>query len=104
MTIRNYITQKFSSFGVMLKEADLVELWLSHNINFDMEITRDNIRDVEVAIAGMTPRILAMPDVSEGGMSISMDREALKEYHSLLCRELGIDNKLTKPKPKIRFI
>lgn len=101
MLVKTYISQKLSSFGVTLKEADLVEIYLSDGVNYDMEICASNKRQVDASIAKFIPKILAMPDVTEGSMSISINRDGLKQYYSFLCNELGIENTL---KPKIKFI
>ena len=100
MTIRDYITQKLSSFSLVLKEADFVDIGLTYSLNIQDEITADNKVTVDRAYVSFIPKILAMPNVSEGGMSITWDRAALKEHYSMMCRELGLRDDF---KPTVRF-
>ena len=102
MIIRDYISQKLSSFSLRLREADFVDMALSYGLVLNSEITIENKDTVEKAIVKHIPTILAMPDVSEG-MSISYDRAALKEFYEMRCKQLGMPNQLTK-KPKITFL
>ena len=103
MTIRDYISQKLSSFSIKLREADFVDITLSFQLDPLGEVTEDNKRMVDIAYTSFIPTILARPDVSEGSLSISYDRGALTEFYNSMCIQLGIPNTLIR-KPKIRFI
>lgn len=94
MTIKDYITSKFQSFGIELSEADLVDI--SMTVSLTDEFTQDNKNDVYLAIVkNVIPQLLLRPkSISESGFSISYDNDALKNYYAWLCNELGIEDNL----------
>lgn len=94
MTIKDYITSKFQSFGIELSEADLVDISMAVSLTDDF--TQDNKNDVYLAIVkNVIPQLLLRPkSISESGFSISYDNDALKNYYSWLCNELGIEDNL----------
>ena len=86
MTVGEYITDRFQTFGVSLSEADLFDVTLS-----DPEITKENREQVLRAMTGIIPAILAMPEsVNENGFSVQWDKSGLREYYRMLCNQLGI--------------
>lgn len=94
MTIKEYITDKFQSFGITLSKADLFDVSMSVNMNDDM--TSENRNRVYLAlIKTVIPQwLLRAKTVSENGFSISWDSEALLKWYSWLCSELGIEDEL----------
>lgn len=93
MNVSDYITQKIGSFGMNLSEADLLDMTLNSLISLDDEITQDNMIEVNKAIAAFIPSLLARPaSVNESGFSISWDKDGLKEYYAMLCKQLGLEN------------
>ena len=103
MTIRDYISQKLSSFSIKLREADFVDITLSFQLDPTSEVIADNKRVVDIAYISFIPTILARPDLGEGSLSISYDRGALTEFYNSMCVQLDIPNNLVR-KPKIRFM
>lgn len=100
MTIKEYITDKFSSLGIQLSSADIFELclWLDSS----QEVTTDNLPAAKLNICKFIPSLLARPtSISEGGMSMSWDKGAIKDYYTVLCAELGVRN---KTEPTVKFI
>ncbi|MEQ3166377.1 DUF6706 family protein [Parabacteroides goldsteinii] len=95
MTVSNYITQKIGSFGMNLSEADLLDMTLNSSVSLDDEITQENMIEVNKAMAVFIPSLLARPtSVNESGFSISWDKDGIKAYYSLLCKQLGIEDVL----------
>lgn len=94
MTIKDYITSKFQSFGIELSEADLVDISMA--VSLTDEFTQDNKNDVYLAIVkNVIPQLLLRPkSISESGFSISYDNDALKNYYAWLCNKLGIEDNL----------
>ena len=94
MTIKDYITSKFQSFGIELSEANLVDI--SMIVSLADEFTQDNKNDVYLAIVkNVIPQLLLRPkSISESGFSISYDTDALKNYYAWLCNALGIEDNL----------
>lgn len=99
MTIREYITDKFLSFGIELSASDMIELCRSMDGDDQVE---PNWNKVQFNICKFIPSLLARPtSMSEGGMSMAWDKGAIKEYYAFLCAELNLPNKL---EPTIKFI
>lgn len=104
MTVNNYISQKFQTFGINLSEADLLEISLSSGISGEDEITQSNIGLISVAMAKFIPSLLLRAtSISENGFSMSWDIQGVKEYYSFLCRKYGLEDTLSD-KPKVRFL
>lgn len=96
MTIREYITSKFQSFGIKLSEADLVDI--SMTVNLDDDASGDKINDAlkAMAIHVIPNLLLRAKSISENGFSISWDSDALLKYYAWLCKHLGIDDTLNQ--------
>ena len=100
MTIQEFIIGRFKSFGVSLSEADLLEMCIS--LDSSMAVDPSNLRSVNVAICKFIPSLLARPtSISEGGVSISWDKNTIKEYYNAQCKDLRLPNSL---KPTVKFI
>lgn len=96
MTIGEFIRDKYRSWGLVCTDADLI--FPEACINPEDSLTAYNLRDVERAIVGRIPELLLRPNnVSELGVSISRaDKQAIMDYYSFKCKELGVEDKLTK--------
>ena len=104
MIVKDYISQKFQTFGINLSEADLLELSLSSGISGEDEIDTSNIGLVSVAMAKFIPSLLLRAtSTSENGFSMFWDIKGIKEYYSFLCKKYGLEDTLSD-KPKIRFL
>lgn len=109
MTVKDYISQKFQTFGINLSEADLLEISLSSGISGEDEMGPSNIGLVSVAMAGFIPSLLLRANsksVSENGHSKSQswDISGIKEYYAFLCKKYGLDDELNADKPKVKFL
>lgn len=99
MTVKEFITGRFQSFGISLSEADLLEICIA--LDMRAEMTSSTLRSVSVAICKFIPSLLARPaSISEGGVSISWDKNTIKEYYNTLCKELGLPSSL---RPTVKF-
>ena len=58
MKARDYIKQKFQTFGINLSEADLLDMCLNSKISGEDEMNEDNRMRVSVAIAKFIPSLL----------------------------------------------
>lgn len=104
MTIKEYITGKFQTFGIQMSEADLLDITLTGTLNGDDDVTNNNLVKVNVGIARFIPSLLLRASsISESGFSMSWDINALKTYYSYLCNLYGIMDELND-KPKVRFL
>ncbi len=103
MTVREYISSKFQSFGIQVSEADLLDMSLNANVSPDDEVTSTGA--ISVAIANFIPSLLLRAtSISESGFSMSWNTQGIKDYYSLLCRQYGLKDELNDNKPKIRFL
>lgn len=101
MTKREYITQKFASVGLMLTEADIVDLKIQ---NVNEEVTSENQDELYKLFVTKIPFLLLRPSsISEGGVAISRATKSdIEGFYANECKRLGLKNELTKI-PKIRF-
>ena len=105
MSIKEYISGKFQSFGIQLSEADLLDMSLNAHKELEDEVSQECIGSVSVAIARFIPSLLLRAtSISESGFSMSWNIQGIKDYYSLLCRQYGLKDELNDNKPKIRFL
>ena len=101
MTVRDYITDKFQTFGIQLSEADIYDITL--NV-VGTELSDGNIGSVNVGMVNFVPQLLLRAtSISEGGISMSWNIQGIKDYYSLMCKTYGLDDKLN-PKKRIVFL
>lgn len=86
MTVRDYIEQKFSSYGT-LTEADILEFSLNTDLSPDEEVSKEILPEVELGMIGLIPSLLLRPtSVTESGFSISWDKDELRQFYLYLCK------------------
>ena len=104
MIVKDYIQQRFQTFGISISEADLYDMCLNANISGDGEVNELNHDSVSVAMAKFIPSLLLRAtNISESGFSMSWNIEGIKEYYAYLCRMYGLKDELTQ-KPKVTFL
>lgn len=104
MTVNEYISQKFQTFGIQLSEADLLDMCLNSKISGEDEMNQDCYDRVSVAIAKFIPSLLLRAtSISESGFSMSWDIRGIKDYYSFLCKQYGLKDELSN-KPKVTFL
>lgn len=105
MSIKEYISSKFQSFGIQVSEADLLDMSLNANVVIDDDVMSDNVDSISVAIARFIPSLLLRPtSINESGFSMSWNTQGVKDYYSLLCKKYGLKDELNDNKPKIRIL
>jgi hypothetical protein len=105
MTIKEYISSKFQSFGIQVSEADLLDMSLNAKKDLEEEVSQECIGSVSVAMARFIPSLLLRAtSISESGFSMSWNIDGIKEYYSMLCRQYGLKDELNTNKPQIRFL
>lgn len=105
MTVNEYISQRFQTFGVQLSEADLLDMCLSSKISGEDEMSEDCQTRVSVAIARFIPSLLLRAtSISESGFSMSWNIQGIKDYYSFLCKKYGLKDELNTDKPKVKFL
>lgn len=104
MTVNEYISQKFQTFGIQLSEAELLDMCLNSKISGEDEMNADCHGRVSVAIAKFIPSLLLRAtSISESGFSMSWDIKGIKDYYSFLCKKYGLKDELSN-KPKCTFL
>lgn len=104
MIIRDYIKQKFQTFGINLSEADLLDMCLNSKVGGEDEMNEDCYGRVSVAIVKFIPSLLLRAtSISESGFSMSWDIKGIKDYYSFLCKKYGLKDELSN-KPKCTFL
>lgn len=105
MNIKDYISDKFQSFGIQVSEADLLDMSLNARVNIEDDVDADVIDNISVAIARFIPSLLLRPSsINESGFSMSWNTQGVKDYYSLLCKKYGLKDELNDNKPKIRIL
>lgn len=105
MTLSEYATQKFQTFGISLSEADLLDISLNSGIEGNAEIGATNIAAASVGMAKLIPSLLLRAtSISESGFSMSWDKEGIKQYYAYLCRTYGLKDEINTDKPTVNFI
>lgn len=105
MSVKEYISSKFQSFGIQVSEADLLDMSLNAKVAIDDDVMSDNVDSISVAIARFIPSLLLRPtSINESGFSMSWNTQGVKEYYSLLCKKYGLTDELNDNKPKIRIL
>lgn len=105
MSVKEYIIQKFQSFGISMSEADFLDIALASGLNVEDEVSDTNHSKVSVAIAKFIPSLyLRATSVSENGFSMSWDLTGLKAYYSYMCKHYGLKDEINNDKPKVTFL
>lgn len=105
MNVREYISDKFQSFGIQVSEADLLDMSLNAKMDVDDDVTADGLDAISVAIARFIPSLLLRAtSISESGFSMSWNIQGIKDYYYLLCKQYGLKDELNDNKPKIRIL
>ena len=105
MNVREYISDKFQSFGIQVSEADLLDMSLNARMDIDDDVTADGLDAISVAIARFIPSLLLRAtSISESGFSMSWNIQGIKDYYYLLCKQYGLKDELNDNKPKIRIL
>lgn len=96
MTIKEFITKRYQSFGGVVPEHEVEAVVLAGELDPDANLTRETLMIAERAFVQRIPEMLLQPtSVSELGVSISRaGADALRAYYRAKCRELGLENLL----------
>lgn len=104
MTVKEFITKRYQSFGGVAPEHEIEAVVLAGELDPDANLTRETLMIAERAFVQRIPEMLLQPtSVSELGVSISRaGQDALRVYYRAKCRELGLENLLdASERPKV---
>ena len=98
MTNKEYLIKRLSRLSISEDDIDIILL----EGDIDGTLTAD-IAACKKAVYSRMLVVLqgAMQNISEGGLSISWNMEAVKLFYAALCDELGLENVLVN-RPKVR--
>lgn len=97
MTNREYLTATLSKFSLTENDVELIAI--NQEIYLDEDVS--DVKSLKTAIYNEFSFVLPLANVSEGGLSISWNFEAVKKYYSLLAQELGLDDVLNDAQDSI---
>ena len=101
MTIQDYFQNKIRLLGVPIIPENIDLFLESKGLDKDNQIT--DYKTVDILFLEVILMFLALPNVSEGDMSISYNREGLMMYYKAECKRLGVEDMLSKTnQPKVR--
>ncbi len=93
MTIGEVVQSRLQTWGITIPQAELEVRLAKLNINYCDSLTIEV--DLDRFYYDNIPELLVMPkSVSEGGYSISFDRDAIQEYYKFLAKKLNLPDKL----------
>lgn len=102
MTIQDYFVGKISMLHLPIADENLTAFLQSKGVGEPNQQVGD-FRTMDILFLEIILLVLAMPNVSEGDMSISYDRNALMRFYRAECKRLGVDNNLDDANaPKVR--
>jgi hypothetical protein len=84
MTNKEYITKSLAKFSVSADDVEIILVNQGLNPESDAEV-----QTAKRALFKEFTSILPLANISEGGMSVSWNIEALKMWYSTLANELG---------------
>ena len=95
MNIGDYIKEKLAIWSVDLSmdriNAELTKI----NLSSSDEVRADT--NLDLFFYNVIPDIMMQPSsISEGGYSVSFDKDVIRSYYNFLCGKLGKPNMLEK--------
>ena len=104
MTVKDYITQKCSTFGIQVSDADILDMKIVSGLEDDTSVDGDNMNLINLGFIEFIPQLLLRAtSISESGFSMSWNIEGIKSFYSMLCDKYGVEDKLTD-RPRINFL
>lgn len=105
MRIKDFVVEKISAWGLDYSEKLLLAEMQRLGLSQDSDYTDDSAEDVDMLFYNIIPDLLMMPSsVSEGGYSVSYNKNAIANYYKALCRKLGKADQLAEQNNSIKDI
>jgi hypothetical protein len=92
MTYKAYIEAVLAKFNISTVEVEVIMLdnGISEMLEVDIAIAKKAIHQ------SLSVWLPVQSSVSEGGVSVSWNLDAIKHYYANLCNELGVENKFSE--------
>ncbi|AUD00939.1 DUF6706 family protein [Spirosoma pollinicola] len=89
-SISETITDRLAVYSIELTPVRLDTLLVDQDLNGPDTYSKAQSAAVKTALLSVLTDLLAMPDVTEGGMSLKWDRSAVQVYCNQLRSDLGL--------------
>lgn len=99
MTYQEYLTKTLRKFDISNDDVELILINQGLNEGADVDVLT-----AKKAIFKEFTNVLPLANVSEGGMSVSWNMEALKLWYSALANELGEINILNQRDDEVQDV
>lgn len=105
MTILDYTKLSLSVSSIFIDDEFLKMHLVSIDLDPADEMNQDKAESVKEALYNLIPIILTSPkSITEGGYSITYDKDSLMNYYRLLAKELDKPDLLKSEQPRITDI
>lgn len=94
ITVQEYIETKLQRFNISIGDVELAAALVENGLGVSDAYAPGNAKKVKETFVSIIPEMLLMSEVSEGDLTIKWNIEGVKAYYAMLCKELGIDDKL----------
>jgi hypothetical protein len=92
LTAQEYIETKLKKFGVDFEQIEIKALFIEQSITPTLSIEDSaSLKSVQKCLVSMLSEMLLMPNITEGGYSVSWNLDGLKAYLNELNTKLGND-------------
>lgn len=94
ITAKEYIEATLQEFNITVSDAELTVQLSLNGISDNDTFTPEIFGSIQKTIVAIIPKLLLISEVSEGDLTIKWNIDGIKAYYSMLCKELGIEDKL----------
>jgi len=98
-SISTVITDQLATYSIAITDTKLETLLVNSDLDGNAVYTKTDKKAVDTALLSAVTDILAMPDVTEGGIAYKWDRTAVLTWANSLRSDLGLS---APSSPKIR--
>ncbi|PPL04973.1 DUF6706 family protein [Parapedobacter indicus] len=100
MALAEFIKKKLRKFKLQIEDDELTVKLAELGGNPEGELTPSSMLIAKQVFVSVIPELLLEPDISQGDFSRKYNMDGIRTYYSMLCDELGVENKLA-PQPKV---
>ena len=97
-TIGDYISVKLKQWNAEVSEENIAMAFTLSGVNKEEELTpKTEVKSAFKVLYRLIPDILLFTpkSVSEGGFSITYDKDAMYEFYSMIARKTGMPNEIS---------
>lgn len=103
MKVRDYLSAMFEGWSVEVSESLIDAELINVDLNGDSDYNSEAKVKIDKLIYNIIPQLLLAPkSITEGGFSITYDKDAMIAYYRMIAEQLGLPNNLEKNKIRDR--